>query len=177
MTKIEFHSLVLRQTSLLKTRALNFAHNAHDANDLIQDTMLKAINSYDKFDEGTNLQGWLHTIMRNTFINNYHSVVRTNTYVIKSDEISCPNLIYSSTKNQGEAKFIMDDIKRAMDKLPDNYYLPFTMYFEGYKYREISDYLTIPIGTVKTRIHSARILLKQNLKAYNDIKKTIYAEQ
>ena len=177
MTKIEFNTLVLRQASSLRSYALHFTHDADDANDLVQDTMLKAITYYNKFKEGTNLKGWLYTIMKNTFINNYRRFVKMSTFVTKSDEISSPNLVYSSTKNQGEAKFIMDDIKRALDRLPEDYYVPFTMYFEGHKYHEIADHLIIPIGTVKTRIHVARKLLKKNLKAYdNGVKKPVYAE-
>ncbi len=154
MTKIEFNTLVLRQASSLRSYALHFTHDA-----------------------GTNLKGWLYTIMKNTFINNYRRFVKMSTFVTKSDEISSPNLVFSSTKNQGEAKFVMDDIKRALDRLPEDYFVPFTMYFEGHKYHEIADHLTIPIGTVKTRIHVARKLLKKNLKAYdNGVKKPIYAE-
>ncbi len=115
--------------------------------------------------------------MKNTFINNYRRFVKMSTFVTKSDEISSPNLVFSSTKNQGESKFVMDDIKRALDRLPEDYYVPFTMYFEGHKYHEIADHLTIPIGTVKTRIHVARKLLKKNLKAYDSgVKKPIFAE-
>jgi RNA polymerase sigma-70 factor (ECF subfamily) len=71
----------------------------------------------------------------------------------------------------------MDDIKLALNKLPEEYYVPFSMYFEGFKYHEIADHLSIPIGTVKTRIHVARKLLKKSLKPYdNGVKKPIYAE-
>jgi RNA polymerase sigma factor (sigma-70 family) len=178
MTKIEFNTMVLRQAPSLRSYALHFTHDGDDANDLVQDTMLKAITYYNKFKEGTNLKGWLYTIMKNTFINNYRRFVKMSTFVTKSDEISSPNLVYSSTKNQGEAKFIMDDIKKALDRLPEDYYLPFTMYFEGHKYHEIADHLDIPIGTVKTRIHVARKLLKKNLKAYdNGVKKAVYADE
>jgi len=115
--------------------------------------------------------------MKNTFINNYRRFVKMSTFVTKSEEISSANLVFSSTKNHGESKFVMDDIKKALDRLPDDYYVPFTMYFEGHKYHEIADHLDIPIGTVKTRIHVARKLLKKNLKAYdNGIKKPVYAE-
>jgi len=139
--------------------------------------MLKAITYYNKFKEGTNLKGWLYTIMKNTFINNYRRFIKMNTFVSKSDEISSPNLVFSSTKNQGEAKFVMDDLKKALDRLPNDYYLPFTMYFEGHKYHEIADHLEIPIGTVKTRIHVARKLLKKSLRAYdNGFTKAVYAE-
>jgi len=177
MTKIEFNTLVLRQATSLRSYALHFTRDADDANDLVQDTMLKAITYYNKFKEGTNLKGWLYTIMKNTFINNYRRFIKMNTFVIKADEISSPNLVFSSTKNDGEAKFIMDDLKRALDRLPADYNLPFTMYFEGHKYHEIADHLDIPIGTVKTRIHVARKLLKKSLKVYdNGVVKPVYAE-
>jgi RNA polymerase sigma-70 factor (ECF subfamily) len=61
----------------------------------------------------------------------------------------------------------MDDIKKALGSLQQEYYVPFTMYFEGYKYHEIADHLEIPIGTVKTRIHVAIKLLKKDLKVYD----------
>src|SRR5882762_8014640 len=67
MTKIEFNTMVLRQAGSLRSYALHFTHDADDANDLVQDTMLKAITYYNKFKEGTNLKGWLYTIMKNTF--------------------------------------------------------------------------------------------------------------
>ena len=177
MTKIEFNTMVMRQASSLKMYALHFTHDADDANDLVQDTLLKAITYYNKFKEGTNLKGWLYTIMKNTFISNYRRFVKISSFVTKSDEISSANLVFSSTKNQGESKFIMDDIKLALSKLPEEYYVPFSMYFEGFKYHEIADHLAIPIGTVKTRIHVARKLLKKSLKPYdNGIKKPMYAE-
>lgn len=177
MTKIEFNTMVMRQASSLKMYALHFTHDADDANDLVQDTLLKAITYYNKFKEGTNLKGWLYTIMKNTFINNYRRFVKISSFVTKSDEISSANLVFSSTKNQGESKFVMDDIKSALSKLPAEYYVPFSMYFEGFKYHEIADHLEIPIGTVKTRIHVARKLLKKSLKPYdNGLKKPMYAE-
>ncbi len=167
MTKREFNTVVTKQTESLKMYALRFTRNDEDANDLVQDTVLKAITYYDKFKQGTNLKGWLYTIMKNTFINNYRQITKTNTYVTQADDISSENLVYSSTKNIGESKFVMEDIREAMQNLSDEYYVPFTMYFEGYKYHEIADHLDIPIGTVKTRIHVARKILKTSLKAYS----------
>jgi len=167
MTKIEFNTQVLRQTSSLKMYALNFTRDTEDANDLVQDTVLKAITYYNKFKEGTNLKGWLYTIMKNTFINNYRRVVKINSFITKSDEIPSSNLLFSSTSNLGEGKFVMKDIKNALAKLPNEYFVPFNMYFEGFKYHEIAEDLKIPIGTVKTRIHVARKILKSNLKSYD----------
>lgn len=166
MTKLEFNTMVTKQSDSLKLYALHFTHDDEDANDLVQDTVLKAITYYEKFKEGTNLKGWLYTIMKNTFINNYRRFVKISSFVTKSDEISSANLSYSATGNNGENKFVMDDIKHAMASLSDDYYVPFTMYFEGYKYHEIADHLDIPIGTVKTRIHVARKTLKKSLKPY-----------
>jgi RNA polymerase sigma-70 factor (ECF subfamily) len=84
--------------------------------------------------------------------------------------------MYSATKNQAEPKFVMDDLQAALRKLPDAYYIPFTMYFEGYHYHEIADHLGIPIGTVKTRIHVARQLIKKYLKPYNVGRQAFYLE-
>lgn len=167
MTKIEFNTLVMHQASSLRMHALHFTHDADDANDLVQDTILKAITYYNKFREGTNLKGWLYTIMKNTFINNYRRFVKINSFVSTAEEISSAQLSFSSTVNGGEPKFVMEDIKKALSRLQEEYYVPFTMHFEGFKYHEIADYLAIPIGTVKTRIHVARKLLKKQLKAYD----------
>jgi RNA polymerase sigma-70 factor (ECF subfamily) len=74
----------------------------------------------------------------------------------------------SAQTNKGENKFIMDDINKALEKLQPEYSGPFLRYFEGYKYHEIAEELNIPIGTVKTRIHMARQILKQQLKMYQN---------
>src|SRR3546814_2395321 len=118
--------------------------------------MLKAVTYHGKFKEGTNLKGWLYTIMKNTFINNYRRFVKTSGLVSQSDEISNAHLVHSAATNAGERKFVMEDIKDAMNDLTEDYYVPFSMYFDGYKYTEISEHLQIPIGTVKTRINEAQ---------------------
>ncbi|TYR34158.1 sigma-70 family RNA polymerase sigma factor [Sphingobacterium phlebotomi] len=166
MNKIEFNTLVIRQSESLKAYARNFTRDQDDANDLVQDTLLKAVTYFKNFKEGTNLKGWLYTIMKNTFINNYRRVVKTNSFITKEEEITSANLVVSATKNRGENKFVMEDINHALSNLSEDYYVPFTMYFEGYKYHEISDHLNIPIGTVKTRIHVARKVMKKTLNAY-----------
>src|SRR3546814_12943815 len=100
--------------------------------------MLKAVTYHGKFKEGTNLKGWLYTIMKNTFINNYRRFVKTSGLVSQSDEISNAHLVHSAATNAGERKFVMEDIKDAMTDLSEDNYVPFSMYFEGYKYHEIS---------------------------------------
>ncbi|MGO1245347.1 MAG: RNA polymerase sigma factor [Sphingobacterium sp.] len=166
MNKLEFNTLVVKHSESLRGYARNFTRDHDDANDLVQDTLLKAVTYFKNFRDGTNLKGWLYTIMKNTFINNYRRVVKTNSFITKEEEISQTNLVVSATTNNGENKFVMEDINHALSKLSDEYYIPFTMYFEGYKYHEISDHLRIPIGTVKTRIHVARKSMKKTLVAY-----------
>lgn len=169
MTAMQFQTLVASHIEYLRPYALHFTRFEDSADDLIQDTLMKAINYRDKFQEGSNLKAWLYTIMKNTFINNYRKATKVNKVVIQTDEIYADSLLHSSTRNQAENKFIRADIEKALEKLADEYYRPFTMYFEGYKYHEIADYLEIPIGTVKTRIHIARKLLKKSLKQYKNI--------
>ncbi len=83
-----------------------------------------------------------------------------------TDEITSDKLQYSASVNDSSGKFVMEDIYKALGKLQPEYYVPFLKYFEGFKYHEIAEQLDIPIGTVKTRIHVARQLLKKSLKMH-----------
>jgi RNA polymerase sigma-70 factor (ECF subfamily) len=166
MTQREFSMQASVLAPFLKSYALNFTRDAEDANDLVQDTMVKAIRYYQQFEMGSNLKGWLFTIMKNTFINDYRRRVKTNALIVQDDEISSANLSNSATRNDAEGNFIMKDIKTAIASLPEVYAVPFVRFFEGYKYHEIAEDLNIPIGTVKTRIHVARGLLKNYLVTY-----------
>ncbi|RYE58698.1 MAG: RNA polymerase sigma factor, partial [Sphingobacteriales bacterium] len=123
-----------------------------------------------KYKPGTNFRGWLFTIMKNTFINNYRRNARSKAVVITEENISSTNLLHSSTRNNGELKFINEDIFKALKTLPSSLYDPFMKYFEGYKYHEIAKEFDMPVGTVKTRIHHARMHLKKYLKVYADLK-------
>jgi len=166
MNHTEFSHQVVQETGALTGYARYFTQDPENANDLVQDTMLKAFSYYDKFREGTNLQAWLYTILKNTFINYYRRKVKTNSLIVKSESLSSSDLYISSLRNQAEGKFVMKDIEYALSKLSKEYYYPFTMYYEGYKYQEIAEQFQIPIGTVKTRIHMARQQLKKKLKPY-----------
>lgn len=151
----------------LESFAMKFTKNVEDANDLVQDTVIKAIRYHNLYKKGTNLRAWLYTIMRNTFINDYKRLNRKTALIVTTDDFSSYQLKTSSSTNQGVNKFIMQDINKAMEHLQPEYSLPFLRYFEGYKYHEIADELGIPVGTVKTRIHVARRVLKAKLKMYN----------
>jgi RNA polymerase sigma-70 factor (ECF subfamily) len=166
MTALEFGYSITTLTKSLKPMAYRLTKDRDDANDLIQETVLKAFSNRDKFAEGTNLKGWLFTIMKNTFITNYQRMVRRNTFIDSTDNLHYINSSNSVTENFAYSSFAMKDIKKALDNLDKTFKDPFLMHFKGYKYFEIAEILNIPIGTVKNRIHIARNELKKYLKQY-----------
>nr|WP_199156779.1 RNA polymerase sigma factor [Pedobacter sp. ASV2] len=166
MTKLEFNTVIKDHTDALRTHALRFSCNEDDAADLVQETMVKAIRFCESFQDGTNLRGWLFTILKNTFLNTCVRNKKKKNFVVQDEEISSEQLCYSATSNFAEGNFVMKDIQKALSKVPEVYRIPFIRYFEGYKYQEIADYTGIPLGTIKTRIHFAREMLKKFLKTY-----------
>lgn len=168
MTKKEFSETIIIHTSSLRSHALNFTKDPEDANDLMQETLLKATRFFSKFEDGTNIKGWLFVIMKNTFINNYRKNQKSRNRTVQEDEISSANLHFSATTNGSVGSFAMQDINKALCLLPEKYAVPFIKYFEGYKYHEIAEEIQLPLGTVKTYIHEARLLLKKHLKQYQN---------
>ena len=166
MTAIEFNTEVQQVSKYLRPFAVKLTHDIESAKDLVQETMLKAITNREKFEVGTNLKAWLYTIMRNTFITDYHKKIRRNTHVDKTENQYFLNSTFNSEENTAPSRFFMDDAKRAIENIKGEYSEPFLMHFRGWKYHEISEKLMIPIGTVKNRIHIARKMLKDQLPAY-----------
>ncbi len=167
MTTLEFSYSLNKMSKSLKPFALKLTKDLDEANDLLQDTMLKAFTNRDKFADGTNLKAWLYTIMKNTFITNYQRMIRRGTFVDTTDNLHYINSGSVEIENNANTNFAMDDISAAINKLDDVYKTPFMMhYHRGFKYHEIADKLGIPIGTVKNRIHIARKELKSELKVY-----------
>jgi RNA polymerase sigma factor (sigma-70 family) len=163
-----FNQTVLDTRKYLKPFALKLTQDIVDAEDLIQDTMYRVFSNENKFQEGTNLKAWIYTIMKNIFINNYRKKIKQN---IISDTTDNQYYLNSSafTFNAGERSFVMNDIQNAILKIDADYRVPFMMYFNGYKYHEISEQLNIPIGTVKSRIFFARKDLKHLLQPYKEL--------
>ncbi|WP_316807786.1 RNA polymerase sigma factor [Pedobacter agri] len=168
MEHTEFAAAINVHAKQLLTHALNFTRDEDDAKDLLQETLIKGIRFCGKFDSGTNLKGWLFVIMRNTFINDFNRTRKKKDVISVEEELSSAQLVQSSTRNGCEHNFAMEDIASAMNSIRDEYRVPFQLYFEGYKYEEIAQELDIPLGTVKTHIHQARISLKKCLKQYRD---------
>lgn len=152
----------------LQSNMLNFAFlltsNRDDAYDLLQDTTLRALDNKEKFAAGSNLKSWVFTIMRNIFINDY----RRAAHSAKTVDISTP--IYSVELTAGaeapEESYCASEISEAIDGLSVGFRLPFTMHVAGYRYEEIAERMDLPVGTVKSRIHTARQRLQTRFADY-----------
>ena len=158
-----FNNKVSEARGVLKPFAIKLTRDITDAEDLVQETVYKAIVNYEKFQTGTNLKAWLYTIMKNIFINDYRKKVSRNVIV---DNTPNAYLLNSSItiSNNAERAFVMEDINLALQKISAELRVPFLMHYKGYKYKEIADKLNLPLGTVKSRIFFARRDLAQLLE-------------
>lgn len=172
MTKTEFSTSIVNLSSNLRPFAINLTQDVEAANDLLQETMYRALTNQEKFRDGTNLKAWMYTIMKNIFINGYRRKAKRKTIIDTTDNLFFLNSTHSKaiTVNRSEANFIMDDITKAIGDLSEEYRIPFLMHYKGYKYQEIAQDLDLPLGTVKSRIFFARKELKDKLKIYEENK-------
>ena len=156
----------------LQSNLLNFAYmltsNRDDAYDLLQDTTIKALDNEDKYVDNTNFKGWVFTIMRNIFINNYRKTVRSATIVDTTEDLYHLNLPQESGFETPEGSVAEGEITAAINNLAEEYRIPFSMYVAGYKYNEIGEQMNLPLGTVKSRIFFARKQLQDVLKDYRN---------
>jgi RNA polymerase sigma-70 factor (ECF subfamily) len=166
MQEIDFTNTVTKYAYSLRPFALSLTRDMEDAHDLIQETLLRALSSQEKFAEGTNLKAWLYTIMKNIFINNYRRNKKRNTIIDTTEDMYVINSNSTRVMNQGESNISMENVTNAVNLLNEEFRVPFMMHYQGFKYHEIADHLTLPIGTVKSRIHFARKELKKKLKRY-----------
>lgn len=166
MASVKFQSNLMN----LQANLLNFAYmltsNRDDAYDLLQDTTLKALDNEEKYSEGTNFKGWVFTIMRNIFINNYRRGVRSATVVDTTDNLYHLNLSQDSGIDSPEDSYAANEISDAINEFSDEYRIPFSMHVAGYKYNEIADHMGLPLGTVKSRIFMARKRLQERFADY-----------
>ncbi|GAB6121763.1 RNA polymerase sigma factor [Dysgonomonas termitidis] len=159
------HDLVLMQNNMLNY-ALTLTTNRDEAKDLTQETTLKALSNIDKYYDNINFKGWVFTIMHNLFINNYRRIVRMQTVLDNSDNLYQLNMPQESGFDSPEGSFTYHEIMKVLDTFNDDYKIPFSMYFTGFKYNEIAKSLNLPLGTVKSRIFFARKRLQEILKDY-----------
>ncbi len=163
MTTLQFNEKLLSLQDKLKYFALSLTANEEDANDLLQETTLKALTYRKQFVSNTNFKAWVFTIMKNTFINNYRRSQKTrNTFDSVEDayRVAFKGNYSSETPEMVQA---VNEMNQSIEKLDDEFRIPFTMHTSGYKYKEIAEELDLPIGTVKSRIFFTRKKLQNML--------------
>src|ERR1700712_3721759 len=166
MSTIEFNQILVANADFLRPFAITLTRDNETAKDLFQETLFRALANREKYNVGTNIKAWLYTIMRNVFINNYRRKARQNTVLDSTPNEFLLNYNQVATSNAAEGVLKLKDIQSAVHKLPAIFRNPFMLYFEGYKYYEIAEILSKPLGTIKSRIHFARKLLKEQLTRY-----------
>jgi RNA polymerase sigma-70 factor, ECF subfamily len=169
-----FERDAMQYTNQLYAAAMRYTKDPHDAQDLVQDTYAKAFTSFHQFEPGTNLKAWLYRILTTTFINTYRKDQRRP--LISDGEVEDWQLAASASHTSDQGKSAEDevlenlpdgDVKRALHEIPEEFRLAvFYADVEGYSYKEIADILGIPAGTVMSRLHRGRKLLRVLLLDY-----------
>jgi RNA polymerase sigma-70 factor (ECF subfamily) len=167
MSGVEFNQLMITNADHLKPFALSLTRDNESARDLFQETIYRAMVNRDKYNPGTNLKAWMYTIMRNIFINDYRRKARHKTIFDNSPSETLIDYNQNRHVNQAESNLKLKEISKIINSLPEIFKIPFKMYFDGYRYNEISAVLEEPLGTIKSRIHFARKLLKAQLNRYD----------
>jgi RNA polymerase sigma factor (sigma-70 family) len=166
MSSLEFNRILLNNTEFLKPFAFNLTRDNEAAKDLFQETLYRALANKEKYHVGTNIKAWLYTIMRNIFINNYRRNAKQSTILDSTPNEYLLNLQQGAVANEAITGIQVKDVQQAIHELPEIFRNPFLLYFDGFKYNEIADMLHEPLGTIKSRIHFARKLLKTQIQRY-----------
>ncbi len=166
MKKIHIENELVALQSNMRNFAYSLTLNREEAEDLLQDTTLKVLDNQEKFTDNINFKGWVLTIMKNIFINNYRRIVRNQTVIDKTEDLHFLNLPQNSGFDSPESSYSIREITNSINAFNDEYRIPLSMHIEGFKYEEIATKMNLPIGTVKSRIFLARKRLQQQLKDY-----------
>jgi RNA polymerase sigma-70 factor, ECF subfamily len=168
-----FNEEMVPHMDLLYNYALYMTSNKEEANDLLQETFMKAYRFFDKFEAGTNAKAWLYRIMRNTYINEYRRVKRQPDHVEYDEQISSYQMAPSEISDRRDMAsmdvndIFEDEIAGAISGLPEKFKSVIVLRdIEELPYEEIAESLEIPIGTVRSRLHRARAILFDRLKGY-----------
>lgn len=169
-----FEEELLPQIDALYTFAYHLVYNEDDANDLVQEAYMKAYRFIHKYEAGTNAKAWLFRILKNAFINEYRKKVRQPNKVDLEDFITYHDADegsaytgYSDLRQDMFDSMMGDEVTLAINKLPADFKIVILLCdIEGFTYEEISKIVNIPIGTVRSRLHRARNMLKEQLREY-----------
>jgi RNA polymerase sigma-70 factor (ECF subfamily) len=166
MSTAEFGNMISTHQQFLHQLAMKLTKSMDDADDLMQETFFKAIKNKEKYQDGTNIKGWLYTIMKNTFINNYRKKKHQNTFVDETDNKYFINSRQAEEEVRTDRLVDQEYLMRQLDTVERTYLDTFMMHYNGYKYEEIAEILDIPLGTVKSRIFLARRKMMDRLQDY-----------
>ncbi len=166
MTALQFQTKLVTMQDYMFNVALMLTTNRDDAYDLLQETTLKVLDNRDKYVDNTNFKGWVMTIMRNIFINNYHRTVRSYTMIDQGADLYNIDTINASGFHSPDSVCDLNAITTAIESLHAEVKDPFSLFVSGFQYVEIAEKLNIPLGTVKSRIFFARQELQKKLKDF-----------
>jgi RNA polymerase sigma-70 factor (ECF subfamily) len=173
----QFADLAMEHMASLYSAALRMTRNPADAEDLVQETYLKAYRAFGSFQEGTNLKAWLYRILTNTFINSYRAR-RRRPEESELDDVEDLYLyrrlggLEGATAGRGPEEEVLDrfteaEVKAAVEALPEQFRIAVLLAdVEGFSYKEIADILEVPIGTVMSRLHRGRRALQKALHQF-----------
>ena len=169
-----FSDLAMEYMPALYTAALRMTRNPADAEDLVQETYLKAYRAFASFELGTNLKAWLYRILTNTYINTYRAKKRRpeiadvedveDLYLYRHLSGDQSPALGRSAEDEALDRFTDTDVKEAIESLPDTFRMAVLLAdVEGFSYKEIAEITDVPIGTVMSRIHRGRKALQKAL--------------
>lgn len=162
----DFSTEAISHREALTYFAIRLTRNKEEAEDLLQETLLKAFSNKDKFTDHSNLKAWMFTIMKNIFINHYRKGTKMKMVFDSSKESFLLNMKESKTSYSPESRVNYQQIQEFIARLDPDFNRPLTMYFEGFKYKEIAEEMDLPIGTIKSRIFVARKQLAGQLQEF-----------
>ncbi len=171
--QLQFEQEALPHTNLLYNYALRMTNNPADAQDLLQETFLKAYRFWDRYERGTNIRAWLFRILKNSFINRYRKTTR-EPETVDYDEVqnfyaSVRDVATDSNDLQENLfkNLLDDDVTKAIADLPEEFRTVVILSdIEGLTYEEIADFVDVPLGTVRSRLHRGRKILRARLMEY-----------
>jgi RNA polymerase sigma-70 factor (ECF subfamily) len=176
-TREDFAHDAMQHAPQLFSTAMRMTRNRSDAEDLVQETFIKAWRSFATYQQGTNLRAWLFRIMTNTYINKYNAQQRkpTETELDDVEELFLykrlgavdQSQLSQSAEDQMLSLFTDDEVKKSLEELPEQFRIPVLMSdVEGFSYKEIAEILEIPLGTVMSRLHRGRKAMQKMLYEY-----------
>jgi RNA polymerase sigma-70 factor (ECF subfamily) len=175
LTRNEFEGLALRHLDALYGAAVRLTRNERDAEDLVQDALLRAYRFFDRFERGTNIKAWLFKILTNTFINRYRRSNKERSLVDGPEQAAVQGQLVSREASDAAAdperwyfdRVLSENVLQAVDALPLDFRMVVILAdLQEFSYREIADVLDVPVGTVMSRLFRGRRLLQKALTGY-----------